>query len=346
MPEVLTAQEYFAFGFAIPNRNYILNKEYRYGFNGKENDNEVKLDSSGNPIPGSEQDYGMRIYDPRVGRFLSVDPLAIKYPELTPYQFASNSPITFIDIDGLEGGIPISYRDAHFDKAVIAIKNELQLRHEQGMNNVAMAEQARQMSINQGRDGDGINWLTKTKLYVASWWFGGGVNSLVPGSSNVEDAKDAGKYFQQGRYGMMTLSAFFALPEIGNISKAFKALSPELRSLIKVTGKIEKAGEVSKELITITRTGKFEDALNVAKGLSGVGDDAVELTGKFGSQEGKVVGFMSADGKRSFRVDYDAEKGAHINWTNGKEKGAVGFTGNQDVVDKMIKNEVPKTLNN
>jgi|ERR1019366_5919815 hypothetical protein len=35
-------------------------------------------------------------------RFLSIDPLTKKYPELTPYQFASNSPIDGIDLDGLE----------------------------------------------------------------------------------------------------------------------------------------------------------------------------------------------------------------------------------------------------
>jgi len=45
----------------------------------------------------------MRIYDTRVGRFLSVDPLTPKYPELTPYQFGSNNPIENIDLDGLEG---------------------------------------------------------------------------------------------------------------------------------------------------------------------------------------------------------------------------------------------------
>jgi RHS repeat-associated protein len=68
---------------------------YRYGFNGKENDNEVK--GSGN-----QQDYGMRIYDPRLGRFLSVDPLTKTFPMLTPYQFASNTPIQAVDLDGLE----------------------------------------------------------------------------------------------------------------------------------------------------------------------------------------------------------------------------------------------------
>lgn len=51
---------------------------------------------------GNEQDYGMRVYDPRLGRFLSVDPITMQYPELTPYQFASNRPIDGIDQDGLE----------------------------------------------------------------------------------------------------------------------------------------------------------------------------------------------------------------------------------------------------
>ncbi len=47
-------------------------------------------------------DYGNRIYNPRYGKFLSVDPLTQSYPELTPYQFASNTPIAAIDLDGLE----------------------------------------------------------------------------------------------------------------------------------------------------------------------------------------------------------------------------------------------------
>jgi RHS repeat-associated protein len=68
---------------------------YRYGFNGKETHNEVKGFQN-------QQDYGMRIYDPRIGRFLSVDPISKSYPELTPYQFTSNSPIANIDMDGGE----------------------------------------------------------------------------------------------------------------------------------------------------------------------------------------------------------------------------------------------------
>ena len=73
----------------------IAAKGYRYGFNGKENDNEVKGE-------GNEQDYGMRVYDPGLGKFLSVDPLTKKFPHYTPYQFSGNTPIQATDQDGAE----------------------------------------------------------------------------------------------------------------------------------------------------------------------------------------------------------------------------------------------------
>lgn len=85
---------YYPFGMLMPGRNSHAG-DYRFGFNGKENDNEVKG-------TGNQQDYGMRIYDSRLGRFLSVDPLSIDYPWYTPYQFAGNKPIKFIDLDGKE----------------------------------------------------------------------------------------------------------------------------------------------------------------------------------------------------------------------------------------------------
>ena len=47
-------------------------------------------------------DYGFRIYNPSIGKFLSVDPLTKSYPWYTPYQFAGNKPIAVVDLDGLE----------------------------------------------------------------------------------------------------------------------------------------------------------------------------------------------------------------------------------------------------
>ncbi len=48
-------------------------------------------------------DYGFRWYDPAVARFVSVDPLAEDFAQLSTFQYASNSPIQNIDLDGLEG---------------------------------------------------------------------------------------------------------------------------------------------------------------------------------------------------------------------------------------------------
>jgi len=102
LPDIVNAQDYYPFGMLQPGRTYALGSNYRYGFNGKENDNDIKKDDVGVYMPGVQQDYGMRIYDPRVGRFLSVDPLTQKYSDLTPYQFASNRPVDGTDLDGKE----------------------------------------------------------------------------------------------------------------------------------------------------------------------------------------------------------------------------------------------------
>ena len=76
----------------------VWDKGYRYGFNGKE----IDKGDEGMGGGGSTYDYGFRIYNPSMGKFLSVDPLTASYPWYTPYQFAGNKPINCIDLDGLE----------------------------------------------------------------------------------------------------------------------------------------------------------------------------------------------------------------------------------------------------
>lgn len=66
---------------------------YRYGAFGYEKDDEVK--GSGNSY-----DMGARMYDPRIGRTPSPDKFKNKYPGISPYAFALNNPIFFVDIDG------------------------------------------------------------------------------------------------------------------------------------------------------------------------------------------------------------------------------------------------------
>ncbi|WP_126973424.1 RHS repeat-associated core domain-containing protein [Gynurincola endophyticus] len=89
-PSVFSLNDYYVFGAT---KRWSGSEGYRYGFNGKENDDEVK--GKGNSV-----DFGARIHDPRLGRFLSLDPLSSKYPGESNYVFVSNSPIIYIDPDG------------------------------------------------------------------------------------------------------------------------------------------------------------------------------------------------------------------------------------------------------
>jgi RHS repeat-associated protein len=70
-----------------------------YKFNGKELNHKEFSDGTGLDW----YSYGMREYDPQIGRFFRVDPITDKFYELTPYQYASDNPIRNKDIDGLEG---------------------------------------------------------------------------------------------------------------------------------------------------------------------------------------------------------------------------------------------------
>jgi len=70
--DIVSAQEYYPFSMQISGRG-LSSSKYCYGFNGKGNDNEVKR---------NEQDYGMRVFDQRIGKFLSVYPLTKGYSEL------------------------------------------------------------------------------------------------------------------------------------------------------------------------------------------------------------------------------------------------------------------------
>ena len=63
----------------------------RYKYVGKERDEETGL-----------YYYGARYYAAWIARFVSVDPLQLKYPYYTPYQYAGNKPVSYIDLDGLE----------------------------------------------------------------------------------------------------------------------------------------------------------------------------------------------------------------------------------------------------
>jgi len=76
----------------MPGRQANLGS-YRYGFQNQETDPEML---------GGAVAFKYRVHDVRIGRFLSVDPVAKSYPTFSPYSFVQNSPIKFKDLEGAE----------------------------------------------------------------------------------------------------------------------------------------------------------------------------------------------------------------------------------------------------
>jgi RHS repeat-associated protein len=93
----------------------VMYLSYRYGFNNMEKDDELK--GSGNSY-----DFGARIYDSRVGRFLSLDPLWTQYIDWSAYAGFNDNPVVFSDPTG-KGGVPkIIYENGKPVKVVVYSK--------------------------------------------------------------------------------------------------------------------------------------------------------------------------------------------------------------------------------
>lgn len=94
-PEIVRKQDYDPFGLPLTGADYqspstdTLSK--KYFFNGKE-----YLVTLGLKM----YDYGMRTYNPRLGRYYQIDPKASLMPSWSPYSFSFNNPIRYRDYDG------------------------------------------------------------------------------------------------------------------------------------------------------------------------------------------------------------------------------------------------------
>jgi RHS repeat-associated protein len=97
--ETLQSNHYYPFGMRFNQSAAYASTENRYLYNGKELQEDLGLDW---------YDYGARFYDPAIGRFSTVDPFAEDYSFQTPYAYAANNPITYIDLFGLYPDFPFA----------------------------------------------------------------------------------------------------------------------------------------------------------------------------------------------------------------------------------------------
>ena len=90
--------DYCPFGLAMPGRSSnSANPNDHYKFTGHERDDEA----------GVDLDYMMaRNYDPVIGRFMQIDPLADQFPGWTPYHYVHNNPLGLVDPTGMSACDP------------------------------------------------------------------------------------------------------------------------------------------------------------------------------------------------------------------------------------------------
>ena len=87
IPGVVQTDDYYPFGLTFNSYGKGLGNLYKY--NGKEEQKETGW-----------YDYGARMYQPEIGRFLVQDRFSEKYMSYSPYSYAANYPVLMIDVNG------------------------------------------------------------------------------------------------------------------------------------------------------------------------------------------------------------------------------------------------------
>ncbi len=242
--EIISYEEYHPFGTTSyrSGRSLTETSLKRYKYVGKKRDEETGF-----------YYYGARYYAAWLCRFVSVDPLQHKYPHYTPYQYAGNKPVSYIDLDGLEEA---KFSELFFENFRQGLEKETVLNNKTSGNSntvqkTAVTDATKRVNPYKDKAASAYSELNKTKSYL---------EMKMPGVSQSQ--KDQGSIS----------------PAMSNLEKwAGIMIAPETRNMVEYDP-VFKA--VSTGGLAFMASPLFTAEFSATSAASGLGDFAAQMTFK------------------------------------------------------------------
>ena len=253
--EILQENHYYSFGLNYEG-NWLMNdpiKDNMYQYNGKELNTDHALNLS---------DYGARWYDPCLGRWGGVDPLAEKMPSWSPYNYTFNYPIRLTDPDGQEPEPPgwLAQIKQSVTDAGIKIKNYFNVQ-----NLVSGNESQKLESIGKMNQVANVSKEITNKIYDG---IDSGAECVGNACDLVQDAALATTALSGGTTIAVTGPIAGGAEVVGNLALGLQIGTDYARD-----GKIDKTGsQIIVKVVTGTAGKYVDDKVSSIKNLGKTGD--------------------------------------------------------------------------